>query len=118
TAFSSSGGFDERTTLLCLHPAGASGRIFDSLLPLLATDRSLYAPDAPGCGESDPAKGDGAFAAALTDFLDSMRFRQVDVLAVGDAVATAAELARARPGLVRKRLDLPANELGALQSQP
>jgi pimeloyl-ACP methyl ester carboxylesterase len=119
TAFSSTGGFDEKTTLVCLHPAGASGRIFDGLLPLMATDRSIYAPDAPGCGESDlTGDASGAYAAALTDFLDNMRLRQIDVLAVGDSVTAAAEVMRARPELVRKRLDFPANDMGTVQAQP
>src|SRR3954470_19479354 len=47
------GGFEEGTALLCLHPAGLSGRVFKGLLPQLGRDRSVYAPDLPGSGESD-----------------------------------------------------------------
>src|SRR5205814_10348498 len=47
------GGFEEGTALLCLHPAGLNGRAFKGLLPQLGRDRSVYAPDLPGNGESD-----------------------------------------------------------------
>ena len=53
TAFPSSGGFDELTPLVCIHPAPLSGRVFRPLLPDLGQDRSVYAPDLPGHGESD-----------------------------------------------------------------
>src|SRR5262245_40625495 len=82
TAFPTSGGFDEKTTLLCFHASPLSSRMFRAFLPEIATDRSVYAPDAPGCGESDapadkPTIGD--LAAAMSDFVESMRFRQIDV---------------------------------------
>lgn len=87
---------------------------------MLGTDRSIYAPDAPGCGESDAPKepAGGAYAVALVDFLDSMRLRQVDVLACGDSVTVVAEVMRERPELVRRRLDVMTNDLPLLQSQP
>src|SRR5215469_16355506 len=47
------GGFEEGTPLLCLHQASGSGRVFQKLLVLAGRDRSVYAPDMPGCGESD-----------------------------------------------------------------
>src|SRR5262249_10314380 len=47
------GGFEEGTAVLCLHPAGQTGRAFKGLLPQLGRDRSVYAPDIPGSGESD-----------------------------------------------------------------
>lgn len=96
----SSGGFDEATPLLCLPGAPGSGRFFLPRLAALGTDRSLYAPDLPGCGESDAAEaaaGPRELAAAIGDFLDSMRLRRVDVLAHGEAVAVAAALLAARP---------------------
>jgi pimeloyl-ACP methyl ester carboxylesterase len=99
------GGFDELTTLICLHGAGATGRSFQELSLRLGRTRSVYSPDLPGCGESDgPATALSATAAAeaIADFLDSMRFRQVDLLGVGTAAATAVELAIARPKAARK----------------
>lgn len=120
TAFPTNGGFDERTTLLCLHCAGGSSRMFDTFLPAMASDRSVYAPDLPGCGESDPASQPavGEYAAAIADFLDRMRFRQVDLLSCGEGALVAAELAKMKPQLVRKRFELPERDRELLGTQP
>lgn len=99
------GGFDELTTLICLHGGGGTGRIFLELSKRLGTSRSIYSPDLPGCGESDAAPGPlsvAAYAEAIGDFLDSMRFRQVDLLGAGAGAAVATELAIGRPKVVRK----------------
>ncbi len=99
------GGFDELTTLICLHGSAGSGRMFLELSKRLGTSRSIYSPDLPGCGESDNAAAPlspGAYADAIGDFLDSMRFRQVDLLGAGAGAAVAAELAASRPKIVRK----------------
>lgn len=101
----SGGGFDEATTVLCIPGAPGSGRTFYGLLPALGRDRSSYAPDLPGCGESDPAPpGAGApeMAGALTDFLDSMRFRRIHVIAYGSGGAVALALIEARRAIVSK----------------
>jgi pimeloyl-ACP methyl ester carboxylesterase len=105
TAFPSSGGFDELTPLVCLPPATQSGRIFRPLLGELGNDRSVYAPDLPGCGESDaPYEPAGIHdqAAAVTDLLDSLRLRQVDVVGYHSGSLAAVELALARPDQVRR----------------
>lgn len=105
TAFPSSGGFDEHTTLLCFHPSTAAGRAFHHFLPHIAADRSVYAPDAPGCGESDAPPGTPSiadYAAASVDFIDTMRLRQVDVLGHEAGALVAAELAILKPEQVRR----------------
>jgi pimeloyl-ACP methyl ester carboxylesterase len=102
-----SGGFDEATPLLCLAGAPGSGRFFLPRFAALGTDRSVYAPDLPGCGESDPAPaGAGArgLAAAISDFVDSMRLRRVDLLAHGEGVAVAAVLVSVRPEAIGRIL--------------
>jgi len=99
------GGFDEQTTLICLHGGAGTGRMFLELSRRLGTSRSIYSPDLPGCGESDSAANSlsvSAYADAIGDFLDSMRFRQVDLLGAGAGAAIAVELAAARPKVVRK----------------
>jgi pimeloyl-ACP methyl ester carboxylesterase len=99
------GGFDELTTLICLHGAGYTGRMFQELSQRLGRTRSIYSPDLPGCGESDgpgEALSATAYAEAITDFLDSMRFRQVDLLGAGTGAAVAVELAVLRPKVARK----------------
>ncbi len=114
TAYPSGGGFDERTPLICLHPAGASGRWFNALLPELGKDRSVYAPDLPAHGQSDPAGavlGVTDYIAAMGDFLDGMRLRAADVLGHGLGAVVAAELATQRPEQIR-RVVVIADEAG------
>ena len=98
------GGFDELTTLICLHGTGTSGRCFLEISKRLGRTRSVYSPDLPGTGESDGPDGltAAANAEAVADFLDSMRFRQVDLLGSGTGAAVAVELALLRPKLARK----------------
>ncbi len=104
-AIPSGGGFDELTTLVCLHGQGQTGRVFAPLLPDLGRERSVYALDMPGQGESDPAPGedpDTAAAHAVGDFVDSMRIRQYDLLARGNGCTAARRLAAERPQAVRR----------------
>jgi pimeloyl-ACP methyl ester carboxylesterase len=105
TAYPSGGGFDERTAVLCLHQAGASGRLFEPLLPEFGRDRSIYAPDLPGHGYSDSA-GDKTsvveHANAIGDFIDNLRLRSVDVIGYHLGSLIAAELAAARPQQIRR----------------
>ena len=98
-AIPAGGGFDEATTLLCIPGAPGSGRFFVPLLPPLGRDRSVYAPDLPGCGESDGGAEPlttAASAEALGDFLDSMHVRHFDLLAHESGVAIAIALLQQR----------------------
>jgi len=107
------GGFDEGTTLLCIPGAPGTGRFYRPLLLPLGRDRSVYAPDLPGCGESDgPAGslGSGDLAAALGDFLDSMHVRQLDLLANEGGVAVALALLQQRPTQVGRVVLSPPTE--------
>lgn len=99
------GGFEEGASLLCLHDIGGSARVFGRFLALIGKDRSGYAPDLPGCGESDPPPhpaGLADYAAAIGDFLDSMRFRNIDVLGCRAGALLATELAATRPAQIRR----------------
>ena len=104
TAFPATGGFDEQATLFCLHPIDASSRTFGRILPDLADIRSVYAPDLPGYGESDPSPTGSVAeaAAAISDLAKDLRLRQIDVLGVQYGAGVAMELAAARPELVRR----------------
>jgi pimeloyl-ACP methyl ester carboxylesterase len=106
TAYPSGGGFDERTAVVCLHPEGATGTWFKSLLPELGRERSVYAPDLPAHGYSDPAPGTvlglADHVAAIGDFLDSMRLRAVDLVGHQLGALIAAELAVQRPQQVSR----------------
>ena len=99
------GGFDEGTSLICLHATPRSGASFLPLLALMGADRSVYAPDLPGYGGSDgpavrPAIAD--YAGAVGDFCTSMRFRQIDVLGCQTGAFVAVELAVLHPAVVRR----------------
>jgi pimeloyl-ACP methyl ester carboxylesterase len=105
TSFPSSGGFDELTPLLCVPPPGLTGRAFRPLLRDLGRDRSVYAPDLPGSGESeapDHAPTVADQAAAFIDLIDSLRLKQVDVVGYQAGSLAAIELALARPEQVRR----------------
>jgi pimeloyl-ACP methyl ester carboxylesterase len=104
TAFPTTGGFDEQVTLFCLHPAAASSRTFARFLPEIADVRSVYAPDLPGCGESDPSPvaSPAEAAAAVSDLAKDLRLRQIDVLGLQTGAGVALQLAALRPELVRR----------------
>jgi pimeloyl-ACP methyl ester carboxylesterase len=104
TAFPTTGGFDEQVTLICLHSREGSSRSFDRFLTAIADQRSVYAPDLPGFGESDPAPSVGYAdaARAVWDLASDLRLRQIDLLGLRFGAAVALDLAAARPELVRR----------------
>lgn len=119
------GGFEEGTTLLCAHGSGETGRVFVPLMPQLGAGRSVYAPDLPGCGESDPLTDPPtpptleASVGALLDFVTTMRLRQIDLMGQGSGAQVVRALAVRRPELVRRvvLLGAPPRE-GAAPPQP
>lgn len=107
TAYPSGGGFDERTPVICLHHSGGSGRLFAPILRELGHDRSVYAPDLPGHGNSEFANGKmtvSELAGAVGDFIDGLRLRTVDIAGYHLGALIAAELAIARPQTIRRVL--------------
>jgi len=104
TAFPATGGFDEQVTLFCLHADQSSSRAFAPFLPEIADVRSVYAPDLPGLGESDPSPSSSfaEAAGAISDLADDLRLRQIDLLGVHSGASVALDLASARPTLVRR----------------
>lgn len=104
TAFPTTGGFDEQVTLVCLHSREGSSRSFARFLPEIAADRSVYAPDLPGFGESDaaPSLSPADAARAVGDLVTDLRLRKIDLVGVRFGAAVALDLASARPELVRR----------------
>jgi pimeloyl-ACP methyl ester carboxylesterase len=105
SGFPSNGGFDELTPLVCLDSGPATSRLFTGLLGRMGHDRSVYAPDLPGFGESDPPPAGSSVAdlpAAIGDFIDHMRFRKVDLLGYEGGASIAAALGAARPDKIRR----------------
>ena len=119
-AIPSGGGFEEGTPLLCLHQSPHSGRNFTRFLAMSGSGRSVFAPDMPGFGDSDPpptGAGIAEHAAAIGDFLDAMRLRQIDLLGHRFGALVATEIATARPGQVR-RMVLVSPPLSADTAEP
>jgi pimeloyl-ACP methyl ester carboxylesterase len=116
TAFPATGGFDEGVTLICLHHSEDTSRAFARFLPEIADDRSVYAPDLPGCGESDPAPAINYTdsAAAIVDLAKDLRLRQIDLLGMRFGAGVALELAASHPELVRRLVLVSAPTLEAL----
>jgi len=104
TAFPTTGGFDEQVTLFCLHRDQSTSRMFARFLPEIADVRSVYAPDLPGRGESDPSPTQSVAdaAGAISDLANDLRLRQIDLLGVHNGAAVALDLAAARPESVRR----------------
>jgi pimeloyl-ACP methyl ester carboxylesterase len=121
-AIPAGGGFEEGTPLLCLHPIPHSGHIFSRFLTVAGVARSVFAPDLPGFGDSDPPPtraGVAEHAVAIGDFLETMRLRQVDLLGHGFGAAVAAELAATRAAHVRRLvLVSPPLSASAAESPP
>jgi pimeloyl-ACP methyl ester carboxylesterase len=104
-AMPTGGGFDEATTLLCFHQSPMSGQVFEKFMGIMGKDRTVYAPDTPGFGNSDPpsaAPSIADYAGAMLDFIGQMRFRKVDLLGYHTGTLLATEIALALPDLVRK----------------
>jgi pimeloyl-ACP methyl ester carboxylesterase len=121
SAFPPNGGFDELTTLVCLGAGPATGRIFGGLLGRMGTDRSVYAPDLPGFGESDPPTAQPSIeghAVAIGDFIDHMRLRKLDLLGYQGGASIAAALAAARPDQVRRVVMVAAPAFDAAGDLP
>lgn len=100
------GGFDELTSVVCLHEQGETGRVFLPAMQQLGARRSVYALDLPGTGGTDPAPGTTPAEAAVHvvgDFLDSMRIRSIDlVVRGGEAAAAALRLLEQRGAALRR----------------
>jgi pimeloyl-ACP methyl ester carboxylesterase len=61
------------STIVLVHGIAGTAATWDAVVPLLARDHDVIAPDLPGHGASDPPVGDystGAYACALRDLLE------------------------------------------------
>ncbi|MEO9470070.1 MULTISPECIES: alpha/beta hydrolase [Sphingomonadales] len=100
--------------LYCLHPGPYSGIAFTGIMPHLAKDRRVIAPDYPGFGGSDPFKADPVIAeygeamfAVIADISDD---RPVDLMGFHTGTLVAAEMALMAPDKVGQLalVDIPA----------
>jgi pimeloyl-ACP methyl ester carboxylesterase/catechol 2,3-dioxygenase-like lactoylglutathione lyase family enzyme len=92
------------TPVVLLHQSPLSSRMFAGLLPVLGTDRVVYALDTPGYGESDPPNAPpplGDYAEALYDFIATLN-EPVDLVGYHTGAMIAVEIARRHPQSVRR----------------
>lgn len=92
------------TPVVLLHQSPLSGRMFSELLPVLAADRVVYAPDTPGYGESaTPAKPPSVeeYGAALQAFIADLK-EPVDLVGYHTGALLAAHVAARYPASVRR----------------
>jgi len=100
--------------LYCLHPAPFSGLAFTTIMPHLAKDRRVIAPDYPGYGGSDTFKPDASVAeyveAMLSVINDLSNDQPVDFTGFHTGNLVAVELSLAAPTKVRRiaLVDVPA----------
>ena len=103
----------DKPDLFCLHPAPFSGVAVETLMPLLAQDRRVIAPDLPGHGGSDPLHKPPsieAFATAMSGAIQAISSNPVDILGFHTGCLVACEVSLQRPAQVRRLLlcDVPA----------
>jgi len=87
--------------LVMLHPTPSSSAEFIPLARELLGERRVIAFDTPGFGLSDPPPAPLSMAEYADSFADALN-AQVDVLGYHTGAYLAAELAIARPDLVRR----------------
>ena len=92
------------TPVVLLHQSPLSGRMFSELLPILASDRVVYAPDTPGYGESAaPAQPPSVeeYGATLQAFVADLK-EPVDLVGYHTGALLAAHIAARYPASVRR----------------
>lgn len=92
--------------LVCLHMSPKSGKSFEEILPKLATDRVVLAPDSPGHGESDPppAKPKATiedYAKSTWAAIDAVTSEPVHLLGYHTGSMVAVEATAQHPARVR-----------------
>ncbi|MBM3504359.1 MAG: alpha/beta fold hydrolase [Alphaproteobacteria bacterium] len=91
--------------LICLHASPLSGKSFATIMPLLAQDRVVLAPDTAGFGESDPPPTPveiADYAEVLSDFILKRGHTDVDLFGFHTGSLLAVEIALRVPGLVNR----------------
>jgi pimeloyl-ACP methyl ester carboxylesterase len=115
-----------RTPLICFHQSPQSGKVFTEVLNSLGQTRSVFAPDTPGFGESDPPSEAPAiedFADAMEELIEHLDLKSFDILGYHTGALTGTEIALRRPEQVRRivLIGLPVmkqQEIDAFFEQP
>ncbi len=102
-----------RTPTVCLHMMPKSGRTFVPLMPELATDRLVVAPDYTGYGESEPlpegiTPSIDHYANSIIDALDHLELSKVDFVGYHTGSMVSVNIAKRLPERVRKIVQISA----------
>ncbi len=104
-----------REVVLLVHGLAGSSRTWDSVMPLLAADYDVIAPDLLGHGESAKPIGDyspGAFASGLRDLLAVLDVPSVTIVGHSYGGGVAMQLAYQHPELVDRLVLVGSGGLG------
>ena len=99
--------------LLCLHPAPHSGLYFETVMPLISTNRRVVAPDYPGYGGSSPVANEPTIADYARTMLALLEELSPEgpaaVLGFHTGCLVAAEMAVLAPSLCERLvlIDIP-----------
>jgi pimeloyl-ACP methyl ester carboxylesterase len=105
----------EGPVILLLHGMAGSSRTWKDVLPLLARDYTVIAPDLLGHGESAKPLGDyslGAFASGLRDFLGVLGIERVTVVGQSLGGGVAMQLAYQHPEICERLVLVGSGGLG------
>lgn len=105
----------EGPTLLLVHGMAGSSRTWREVMPALARDHRVLAPDLLGHGESAKPLGDyslGAFASGLRDLLAVLGIDAVTVVGQSLGGGVAMQLAYQHPELVQRLVLVGSGGLG------
>jgi pimeloyl-ACP methyl ester carboxylesterase len=95
----------EGKPLLLVHGYGASARIWSRSMQALADQRTLYAIDIPGCGDSPPRTASPtlpALAAEILAFANALDIERFELLGHDLGAAVAATAAARRPDRITR----------------
>jgi pimeloyl-ACP methyl ester carboxylesterase len=101
--------------VLLVHGMAGSSRTWKDVMPRLAEHCDVIAPDLPGHGESDAARGDyslGGMAALLRDLLGALDVERVTVVGQSFGGGVAMQLAYQHPELVERLVLVCSGGLG------
>ena len=107
------GAASAKPAIVCLHLMPKSGRVFARLMPELAKDRLVLAPDYPGYGESDPyPEGINPsiprYAGSMLEVIDHLGLERLSLVGHHTGAMVAAEIALRCPALVDKLVCISA----------
>ena len=108
-----SGQPSQKPAIICLHMAPKSGRSFNQIMPYLASERLIIAPDYPGYGESDcppeePQVRVEDYAESVGEVIADLNLDAVNLIGYHTGSMVAVEVARQHPSLVKKLINISA----------